>query len=208
MYGMIEELRAVIAAQSIRHGEFTLASGASSNYYCDMKATTLSPRGAVLVGEILFRIFGKLDIEAVGGLAMGSVFMSSAVSLVSSQKGKPISGFFVRAKEKDHGLMHLVEEAYCPDGPLLRPGRRVAIVDDVVTKGGSIQKAIDAVRQRGCDIRSVLALVDRQAGGGDMLRGQGLPYQAIFRTDAKGGLHTNDEFARGASRVAAIRAAS
>jgi orotate phosphoribosyltransferase len=207
-HAMIEELRCLVAEQSIRHGDFTLVSGARSHYYCDMKATTLSPRGSLLVGEILYRIFRDLEVDAVGGLAMGSVFMSSAVSLVSAQRGRPIYGFFVRTQEKDHGLKHLVEESFFPGGDkLVGPGRRVAIVDDVVTKGGSILKAIEAVQARGCAIVSVLALVDRQAGGGDMLRAKGLPYTAIFNTDPEGGLHTNAEYAN-ASLVPEARAVS
>lgn len=206
---MIEELGTLIREQSIRHGDFVLASGARSNYYCDVKATTLSPRGAYLVGEVLYRLFSALEVEAVGGLAMGSVFMSSAVSLTSAQRDRPIYSFFVRAKEKDHGLKHLVEEAYFPGGEkLLSPGRRVAIVDDVVTKGGSILQAIEVVQARGCHISSVLALVDRKAGGGEMLRAKGLPYTFIFSTDANGSLQVNDEYSSSPSRVPAIGAIS
>jgi orotate phosphoribosyltransferase len=209
MHEMIEELRCLIAEQSIRHGEFTLASGARSHYYCDLKATTQSPRGSLLVGEILYPIFRDLDIDAVGGLAMGSVFLSAAVSLVSAQRGRPIHGFFVRTREKDHGLKLSVEEAFFPGGEsLLGPGRKVAIVEDVVTKGGSIQKAIEAVQARGCEIRSVLALVDRQAGGGDLLRAKGLPYTAIYHTDEAGGLHLNDEYRGDASGPSASLAVS
>jgi len=192
MNDAIVELRDLLARQSIRHGEFTLVSGAKSTYYCDTKATTLSPRGSLLAGQILRPILTGHGVEAVGGLAMGSVFITTAVTVVSALAGTPIYGYAVRQREKDHGLRRSVEESFHPDGgPLLRAGRRVAVVEDVVTKGGSIQKAIQEVTQRGCEIALVVALVDRRAGGGETLRGMGLPYFALFDLDERGELHVN-----------------
>lgn len=189
----ISELRDLIAEQSIRHGQFTLASGARSSYYCDTRATTLSPRGAKLVGEILFDLIEARGAEAVGGLALGATFIATAVALVSSERGRPIYAFTVRDAQKGHGMKKSVEESYHPDGqPLLRPGRAVAIVDDVVTEGGSALKAAEVVREKGCRIVSVIAIVDRGAGGGEKLRAEGLPYTYLFRTDAEGGLHLGE----------------
>jgi len=193
MQPLLLELRDVLARQSIRHGKFTLASGATSDYYCDTKATILSPRGAKLIGEVLFGMLEDRDVEAVGGLAMGATFLATAVALVSSQHGKPIYGFTVREGQKGHGLEKRVEESFHPDGgPLLRPGRRVAVVEDVVTQGGSVLKAVDAVLERGCEIVAVIAIVDRDAGGGEKLRARGLPYTYLFRTDGEGNLHPQD----------------
>jgi orotate phosphoribosyltransferase len=187
------ELCHLIALQSIRRGDFTLASGLRSRYYCDTKATTLSPRGARLSGEILFRLLQARQVEAVGGLAMGAAFIATAVSIVSDEHGFPIYGFTVREQKKGHGLEKVVEESFHPDGrPLLSPGRRVAVVDDVVTKGGSILKAIETVQELGCTVVTVAAIVDRRAGGGDLLRSQPLPYFALFETDETGNLHVND----------------
>jgi orotate phosphoribosyltransferase len=191
MNDKLVELRDLLARQSIRHGEFTLASGARSTYYCDTKATTLSPRGSLLVGQILHPLMRARGAEAVGGLAMGSVFITTAVTVVSALEGSPISGFAVRQREKDHGTKRSVEESFHPDGPLLRPGRRVAVVEDVVTGGGSIDKAIQEVTERGCEIVLVAAVVDRRAGGGDRLRARGLPYVALFDLDERGELHVN-----------------
>jgi len=188
----LEQLREVVSRQSIRRGQFTLASGGTSNYYCDTKSTTLSPEGARLVGEVLFDLLKDLRVEAVGGLALGAAFIATAVALVSAQHGQPIYGFTVRGGEKDHGLKKNVEESFHPDGkPLLSPGRRVALVEDVVTQGGSVIKAIDAVLARGCEIVTVVALVDRNAGGGEKLRERGLAYTYLFRTDADGNLLPN-----------------
>lgn len=183
------ELREVLARQSIQKGDFTLASGAKSNYYCDTKATVLSPRGARLTGEVLFEVLRGKGIEAVGGLAMGAVYLATAVALVSDEHGEPIRGFTVRESQKTHGTKKSIEASFHPDGPLMSPGRRVAVVDDVVTQGGSILKAIDAIQAAGCEIAAVIALVDRNAGGGEKIRALGLPYAYVFQTDTDGNLH-------------------
>jgi orotate phosphoribosyltransferase len=192
MARMIEELRDVLTRQSVRRGNFTLASGAKSNYFFDCKATTLSPRGALLTGRVLVPLLKGKRIEAAGGLVMGATYMTTAIAVVSEEMGYPIYGFSVREGKKDHGMGQSIDESFHPDGPLLKKGRRVAVMDDVVTKGGSILKAIEAVRQRECEIGLVLALVDRRAGGGDALRAQGLPYFALFDADSDGNLHVND----------------
>src|SRR5688500_5790003 len=97
------ELGLLLARQSIRKGQFKLASGGTSNYYCDTKATALHPRGAKLIGEVLFSMLEGTGAEAAGGLAMGATFLATAVALVSSEHGRPIYGFTVREKEKGHG---------------------------------------------------------------------------------------------------------
>jgi orotate phosphoribosyltransferase len=193
MQHLLTELRDVIARQSIRRGKFVLASGGTSDYYCDTKATTLSPEGAKLTGEVLFELLKDQGVEAVGGLAMGAAFIATAVALVSAEHGHPIYGFTVRESQKGHGLEKTIEESFHPDGrALLCPGRRVALVDDVVTRGGSVLKAFDAVQALGCEIVTVIALVDRNAGGAEKLRERGLPYVFLFRTDSEGNLLLND----------------
>lgn len=189
MTDLLEELRAVIAAQSVRHGDFTLASGAKSRYYIDLRATTLSPRGARLTGEVLCRLLEERRVEAVGGLALGAAFVATAVAVVSELRGRPIPAFTVRSEAKGHGMKKAIEESWSPDGrPLVSEGRRVAVVDDVVTTGGSTLRAIEAVREAGATVQLVVAIVDRRQGGGDRLRETGLPYVAIFEADSEGEL--------------------
>jgi orotate phosphoribosyltransferase len=187
---LVFELRDLLTRHSIRHGEFTLVSGAKSNYYCNSKLTLLSPRGARLVGEILFRICVEYDAEAIGGLQLGATFMATATALVSDERQHPIYGFNVRDGQKGHGMKQKIDESFHPDGgPLLVPGRRVVVVDDVVTAGGSIFKAIEAVKEIGCDIVAVVALVDRRAGGTERLLESGLRYRPLFYADGEGRLH-------------------
>ena len=197
MRELVAELYEILKSRSLRLGDFTLTSGAKSKYYYEGKASTLSPRGSRLVGEVIYRMIIELGVEAVGGLTMGADFMVTAVTVVSDLHGRPIYGFVVRDGQKEHGTRKLIEESYHPDGQsLLRPGMRVAIVDDVVTKGGSMLTAIDAVREKECEIAAVVTLVDRGAGGGDKIRERGLPYFPLFHADSEGTLTLDDHLAR------------
>ena len=132
MDGLLHELCELVQKRSITHGSFTLASGAKSDYYCDTKKTTMSPRGARLTGEVLLPFMLESGAEAVGGLAMGAAYIATAVAMASDYHGSPVYAFTVRQEQKAHGLKQSVDESYSPDSQkLLAPGRRVAVVDDV-----------------------------------------------------------------------------
>jgi orotate phosphoribosyltransferase len=184
--GVLDELRALLIERSIRYGDFTLASGATSRYYCDTKLTVLTPRGAALIGEALHAVLRPFDVEAAGGLAMGAAYLATAVAIASEERGAPIYGFTVRAERKDHGRGQRIDEAWHPDGKLLAPGRRVAVLDDVVTTAGSTLQALDAVRETGADVRVAVAVLDRQAGGAKAIRERGIPFRALFVADGEG----------------------
>ncbi len=196
--GRLRELCDLVQARSIvkkttGEPDFVLASGAHSRYYCDTKKVTLSPEGAQMTGEILFSLIDG-EAQAVGGLTLGAAFIATAVALVSSQHDHPIYAFTVRDEPKKHGTKEMVAESYHPDNrELLCPGRRVAVVDDVVTKGGSILKAIEEVERRQCEIVTVIALVDRGEGGGKALLQRGLPYFSLFNADSNGDLTINGD---------------
>ena len=193
----VDELRDLLQARSITFGQFTLASGDVSTYYCDTKATILSPQGSFLVGEVLFSYLKQLGCDAVGGLTLGGPLIATAITSSSYQHNSPIYAFAVRDKQKTHGLMHTIEESYHADGePLIRAGRKACVVDDVVTKGGSVLKAVEAVVDRGADVVGIVALVDRGAGGEEAIRQRGLDYVYVYRTDTHGYLHVNAEFLR------------
>jgi orotate phosphoribosyltransferase len=196
------ELRALIQEKSISRAgpgepDYVLASGKRSRYYCDTKKVTLSPEGARLTGELLFSLLDG-EADAVGGLELGATFIATAVALVSAQHGRPIYGFTVRDEQKKHGTRESIAESFHPDGrELLDHGRRVAVVDDVVTEGGSILKAVRAVEERHCKIVAVVSIVDRNEGGGERLRELGLPYFALFNAVEPGTLTINDALLRG-----------
>jgi len=158
---------------ALLQGEFTLASGRKSNRYFEGKKITLQPEGAYQVGKAIFNELAEMDIDAVGGLATGAYPIATSVAMVSHLEGKPISAFVVREEQKDHGARRLIEGH-------LRDGSRVVIVDDVITSGGSIVKAIKAVEERNCQVVKVITLVDRHEGGVEKLRGMGYTFQAIL----------------------------
>jgi orotate phosphoribosyltransferase len=185
---LLDELRDILVERSIRYGDFTLASGAKSRYYCDTKLTVLTPRGALLIGEALAALLRPYGVEAAGGLAMGAAYLATAVAIASERSGdgSPIYGFTVRAEKKDHGRGQRIDEAWHPDGKLLRAGRRVAVLDDVVTTAGSTLTALDAVLATGCDVRVAAAVLDRGAGGAEAIRARGIPFHALFVADTEG----------------------
>jgi orotate phosphoribosyltransferase len=137
---------------------FTLVSGRKSNYYFNCKPTTLDPEGMNLIGELIFAMLADSKVTAAGGLTLGADPIANALSVISFQKGRPIKSFIVRKDVKDHGIINAVE------GNVL-PGEQVAIIDDVITTGGSTITAIERARQKGLVVERVIALIDREEGG-------------------------------------------
>ena len=154
-------------------GEFTLTSGKKSNYYFDGKRITLSPGGAYWVGKAIFDQLEETGVDAVGGVATGAYPMVAAVAVVSYLEGKPLPSFIVREVTKEHGTKRQIEGH-------LKEGSRVAIVDDVLTTGGSVLKAIEAVEAKKCQVVRVIVLVDRNEGGGDRLKKAGYDCAALL----------------------------
>jgi orotate phosphoribosyltransferase len=162
---------------SYERREVTLASGRKSDFYIDCKQTVLSAEGHFLVGALMNRVL--LDraphVEAVGGLTMGADPLSSAVSTVSYLTGRPLPAFYVRKEAKGHGTGQWIEGI-----KLLRPGMKVAIMEDVVTTGGSALKAIARAREFGLEVSIILGLVDREEGGREALEVEA-PLVSLFR---------------------------
>jgi orotate phosphoribosyltransferase len=146
--------------RSIRHGEFTLASGARSTYYIDARPTTMSAEGLHLIGRLgvaALRAQGW-SAAAVGGLTMGADPVAYAVALASRESPPVIDAFSVRKEAKGHGTRRRVEGNF-------RVGDAVVVVEDVITSGGSALQAIAAVEEAGGQVLGVLAVVDREEGG-------------------------------------------
>ena len=194
----IEELRALMQRHCVRFGDFTLSSGRKSKYYYNGKRITLRPSAMRLIGEALADVILASGAEAVGGPELGAVPIAAAVGLAALSRGRDVPLFVVRREQKQYGARDLVVEPYANesggDQPLVTKGTRLAIVEDAVTTGGSVQKAIDAVEELGAKIVLIVVLVERHEGGGDGLRARGYDVLSVFRTDKGGRLYVNPDF--------------
>lgn len=161
----------LLATLSFERKKVILASGRESDFFIDCKQTILTAEGHALVGELMYAMLADLpECDAVGGVELGGCPLASAVSLTSFQKGRPLTAFYVRKAQKDHGSKKLVE-----GDKSLRPGIRVALLEDVVTTGGSSLRAVESLREVGANVVGIAALVDRAEGGADTIRAAGLP---------------------------------
>jgi len=159
----------LLAERSAKRGRFKLASGKESDFYVDARLTTMSPEGLAMIGPLALSTLRKTGwkIDAVGGLTLGADPISYAISYASAASDHPLRAFTVRKEPKAHGTGKLLE------GPI-REGDRVAIIEDVITTGGSALRAIEAVRSAKASVAGVLALVDREEGGRQAIEKAGI----------------------------------
>ena len=172
-----EVLLAELREHALVIGEVTLSSGQTASYYVDAKRALLLPTCFRALGELVAEEAAAHQAVAVGGLTMGADPVACA-ALATSQ-GEGLRAFFVRKERKEHGLQRWIE------GPLLDPGSRCLVVEDVVTTGGSTVKAIERVREEGLEVAAVLSVVDRLAGGGGAISdaADGAPYRPLVTID-------------------------
>lgn len=164
---MKSELIRLLCEKSFQYSRepvFKLSSGAMSRFYVNCKPVTLSPRGMYLIGHLVFDAVGDLSIQGLGGLTFGADPIAMAAAFVSELRKAPFKAFSIRKAQKDHGVIKWIEGD-------LSPGDRVAIVEDVVTTGGSTIKAIERAKAEGLKVERVVALIDRQEGGMDAIAG-------------------------------------
>jgi len=156
-----EALIALVRVKALKFGRFKLASGKKANYYLDGKQITLDPFGAKLVAEGILDLLADGEMpKAVGGMSIGADPITSSVVVMSAVRGTPLAGFLVRKESKGHGTNQYVE------GPV-EPGETVAILEDVVTTGGSTLMAIERVEAFGLEVQRIIAIVDRREGGSE-----------------------------------------
>jgi orotate phosphoribosyltransferase len=153
-------------------GEVMLTSGQKASYYVDAKRALLRPPAFRAVGELVAEAAGELGATAVGGMTMGADPIACAA--LAAPGGEDLTAFFVRKERKEHGLQRWLE------GPELEPGTPCLVVEDVVTTGGSTVRAIERVREEGLEIKGVVCVVDRLAGGADAIQAAGgSPFRAL-----------------------------
>jgi len=153
-----------------------LTSGRTSDYYIDAKMTTLDPKGAYLTARLVLDELESFDIDAIGGHTLGADPIVSVVAALSAETKRPLSAFIVRKEPKKHGERKMIE------GPFEK-GWKVAVIDDVVTTGGSTLKACQAVEEEGGKVVVALALVDRLEGGRENLEGKGYKFISLLTRD-------------------------
>lgn len=171
-----QRLLEIIKERSFLTGRtFTLASGATSDYYLDMKPTTFHPEGLSLIADLVFEMLREGgEIDAIGGLELGAVPIINAVC-ARSWPDSPIEGFVVRKEKKGHGTDNKIDGNF-------RDGTTVVLIEDVTTKGGSVMQAVRAVQDRGATVKKIITIVDRLEGAGDNLAKVGILLLPIFTT--------------------------
>ncbi|MBW2714887.1 MAG: orotate phosphoribosyltransferase [Deltaproteobacteria bacterium] len=173
---MRAELLELILEVSFRRQKVTLASGAESDFYLDLRQTLMRPRGLALAGAlVLDRLLAGPPVDAVGGMAVGAVPLVSAVlaSAAARDPATPLLGFFVRKQTKQHGLAKRIEGGF-------EAGQTVALLEDTVTTGGSTIEALDTVETEGGKVVRVLCLVDRGEGAAEAFAARGIELEALF----------------------------
>ncbi len=170
-------LREIIIEKSLSFGKFILSSGKESSYYLDCRKAALHPEGLYCISRLFIDKIGNCGkkVDAIGGLTIGADPLVAGVVALSHVEGRPVEGFIVRKETKKHGTARQIEGN-------LEEGSSVVIVDDVVTTGSSIFRAIDEVEAMGCDVAMILAVVDREEGGGELFM-QKYDYSPIFSID-------------------------
>ncbi|MGQ0672419.1 MAG: orotate phosphoribosyltransferase [Hyphomicrobium sp.] len=171
----------IVKARSFQSGQpVTLASGKTSTYYFNMKPTMLDPEGARLIADLVLDSLAGVEADMIGGLEMGAVPLASAIAAVSDIRGRPLAAFFVRKQAKEHGTKSLVEGL--PRGESMA-GRRLVVVEDVTTTGGSALHAADALRAEGATIVRIVTVLDRLDGAGEAFAAAGYSFSSLLTLD-------------------------
>jgi orotate phosphoribosyltransferase len=169
-----QQLIDYISADAVFHGDFTLTSGKKATYYVDLRKVSLDHRVAPLIGQVMIDLIQEVpDVVAVGGMTMGADPVATAILHQGAARGLAYDAFVVRKEPKDHGRGKQVE------GPDLE-GKRVIVLEDTSTTGGSPLKAIEALEKIGADVVGVAVVVDRNTGAREIIEAAGYPYFAAI----------------------------
>ncbi len=201
----IDDLKAAIERHCITLHDppIRLNSGGLGHYYLDLKGVTLHPKYAKIVGELMLPAVLASGAEAAGGLAAGCIPIADALGRAALDTGRVLPTFFGRAEAKEHGDLTKasMRAAAMDDGaPLIRAGRKVAIVEDAVTQGGAAMQATNAAQAAGCEVVLVMCVVERHEGGGARFREAGIDFKRLFYTREDGSLHVDASLLAAADR--------
>ncbi|MEC7986261.1 MAG: orotate phosphoribosyltransferase, partial [Myxococcota bacterium] len=163
----------ILKKRSVRWGSFTLASGKQSDLYVDARLTTLAPEGIKLIVEALYPLLRE-DITVIGGPVTGADPIIGALCLYAAQQNRTLYGCMVRKKPKGHGGKHWVEGI-----ANVSAGSKVCVVEDTVTTGGSLLKAIKRLEDEGLTVAQCIAVVDRQEGAHELITNAGYDFKAL-----------------------------
>lgn len=168
----LDALRSHVLEHSVKRGEFTLKSGATSSWFLDTKQTACRPDGILLVADAMLGVIPE-DATAIGGLTMGADPVAFGVAAVAATRGRHLRSFSVRKEAKDHGVMGRLAGA-------IQPGDRVVITEDTTTRGSSLMEAVDVVREFGADPVLVTLIVDRGDTCAAMCEEAGVAYAPLL----------------------------
>jgi len=171
------KLLALLEKEALKRGKFILSSGKESNYYLDGRVITLTPEGAYLVASIILEMVKGKNIDAIGGPTLGADPIVGALAALSHINKVPVKTFIVRKQAKEHGTQRQVE------GPALKKGSRVILVDDVATTGKALIEAKEAMDKLGIEVECALVIVDRQEGAKENLSKIGLKLDSILKKE-------------------------
>ena len=174
------ELFELIRTRPFGRGKIMLASGRESDFYFDLRPTTVHPAGATCVGELICDALEGMAVDFVGGMEAGAIPIATAVAIASHRRGGKLQAFFVRKKVKDHGAKKMIEGL--PKGETLR-GKNVVVVEDTTTTGGSSMQAVNVLREEGANIVLVLTIVDRLEGAAETFAKEKLPFRTLYTAD-------------------------
>ena len=174
----VTPVRLLEESGALLFGEFTLSSGKKSDYYFDSKKLTLEPAGARFVARQLVDRLDAENIRYVGGVAYGAIpIVSHIVMLTGLREDKPIRAFYHRKDSKEHGTGAAAEGQFPPQG------EPVAIVEDVVTTGGSLLQSIRHAEGSGYNVTHAMTLIDRDEGGREAIEAAGYKFWSLFRVE-------------------------
>lgn len=170
-----DKLKDLIIKTAYFREKITLSSGKQSDYYIDARIVTLNPQGVLWIAEIMLEMIKDDDIDAFGGPTLGADPMIGAVGVLAAQQGRRFNSFIIRKEPKGHGKQNMIE------GPKLKEGGRVVIVDDVATTGKAFVHSLNVLQPLGITVAKAICIVDRDEGASEAVAAKGCQLHSIFK---------------------------